>query len=435
VIPLSLSRIGELGLGALEARPGAREVRGVQIDSRRVADGDLFVAVGRGAEYLEDARSRGAAATLVPDEPFAALAALARLVRELSTARVVAVTGSVGKTTTKDILGALAGAHAPTIVAEGSHNNEIGLPLTLCRIESDTEVVVVEMGMRGLGQIAELAAVARPSVGVVTSVGPVHLELLGTVERVAQAKAEVIGALPPGGTAVVPAGEPLLEPYRRQDVETIRFGPGGDVRLLALRPHASGSVLEVDAGGEQTELDLPLRGRHNASNALAALAAYVGLGLPVADAGRGAAEVRLSRWRGEEAPLPGDGLLINDAYNANPVAMVSALEHLAERAEGRRKVAVLGDMAELGPDGPGYHREVGAAAAGAGVEALVAVGPLARHYIEGARGVPVTRWAPDAAAALSELRSVLEAGDCVLVKGSRSMGLEALAEALTAVPA
>ncbi|HEX2505224.1 MAG TPA: Mur ligase family protein, partial [Gaiellaceae bacterium] len=227
MIPLSLSRIGELGLGALEARPGAREVRGVQIDSRRVADGDLFVAVGRGAEYLEDARSRGAAATLVPDEPFAALAALARLVRELSTARVVAVTGSVGKTTTKDILGALAGAHAPTIVAEGSHNNEIGLPLTLCRIESDTEVVVVEMGMRGLGQIAELAAVARPSVGVVTSVGPVHLELLGTVERVAQAKAEVIGALPPGGTAVVPAGEPLLEPYRRQDVETIRFGPGG----------------------------------------------------------------------------------------------------------------------------------------------------------------------------------------------------------------
>jgi UDP-N-acetylmuramoyl-tripeptide--D-alanyl-D-alanine ligase len=435
LIPLSLSQIGELGLGALEARPGAREVSGVQIDSRRVAERDLFVAVGRGAEYLEDARSRGAAATLVPDEPFAALAALARLVRDLSTARVVAVTGSVGKTTTKDILGALAGAHAPTVVAEGSQNNEIGLPLTLCRIESHTEVVVVEMGMRGLGQIAELAAVARPSLGVVTSVGPVHLELLGTVERVAQAKAEVIGALPPGGTAVVPAGEPLLEPYRRQDVETIRFGPGGDVRLLALRRHAGGSVLEVDAGGERTEVDLPLRGRHNASNALAALAAYLGLGLPVADAGRGAAGVRLSRWRGEEAPLPGDGLLINDAYNANPVAMAFALEHLAERAEGRRKVAVLGDMAELGPGGPRYHREVGAAAAGAGVEALVAVGPLARHYIEGARGVPVTRWAPSAEAALSELRSVLEAGDCVLVKGSRSMGLEALADALTAVPA
>ena len=169
-------------------------------------------------------------------------------------------------------------------------------------------------------------------------------------------------------------------------------------------------------------------------NALAALGAYRALGLPLAEAGRGAADVKLSRWRGEEVPLPGGGLLINDAYNANPLSMVAALEHLAERAGERRRVAVLGDMAELGPGAPGYHREVGEAAAGAGVEALVAVGPLARGYLEG--GVPVTRWAETVRGGPgSALREILEPGDCVLLKGSRSVGLEAIADALAVVPA
>jgi UDP-N-acetylmuramoyl-tripeptide--D-alanyl-D-alanine ligase len=434
LIPLGLARIAELRLGDLEARPEAHEVTGVRIDSRRVEDGDLFVAVGRGVEYVEEARSRGAAATLVPGDAFRALDALAREVRDLSRARVVAVTGSVGKTTTKDILGALAAPHASTVVAEGSQNNEIGLPLTLCSIEPETEVVVVEMGMRGLGQIAELGAVARPEIGVVTSVAPVHLELLGTVERVAQAKAEVIGALPPGGTAVVPVGEPLLEPFLRSDVDTVRFGDGGDVGLVSMRRLSGGSLLEIEVHGERIELELPFLARHNALNTLAALAAFRALGLPLAEVARGAQNARLSRWRGEEAPLPGDGLLINDAYNANPVAMVSALEHLADRAEGRRRVAVLGDMAELGPSGPAYHREVGLAAEREGVEALVAVGELARGYVEGGRGIPITRWAPHAEAGLAALREILEPGDCVLVKGSRSVGLEAVAEAVLAVP-
>ena len=207
---------------------------GIQIDSRRVAAGDLFVAVGSGVDYVPEALERGAAAALVPEDAFAALAALGGAVRERSSARVVAVTGSVGKTTTKDILGALCGPHASTVVAEGSQNNEIGLPLTLCRIEADTQVVVLEMGMRGLGQIAELCAVARPDVGVVTSIGPVHLELLGTIENVARAKAELIDALPPGGAAVVPSDEPLLEPFvgtRRSSSASVRSGrrraPGG----------------------------------------------------------------------------------------------------------------------------------------------------------------------------------------------------------------
>ena len=202
-----------------------------------------------------------------------------------------------------------------------------------------------------------------------------------------------------------------------------------------MRGRAGGSLLEVEVHGERVELELPFRARHHAVNTLAAVAAFRALGLPLAEVARGAPDTRLSRWRGEEAPLPGDGLLINDAYNANPVAMVSALEYLADRAEGRRRVAVLGEMAELGPGAPGYHLEVGRAASRAGVEALVAVGDLARGYVEGARGVRITRWAPDAEAGLAALREILEPGDCVLVKGSRSVGLEAVAEALVAVPA
>ncbi|HYY75276.1 MAG TPA: UDP-N-acetylmuramoyl-tripeptide--D-alanyl-D-alanine ligase, partial [Gaiellaceae bacterium] len=346
------------------------------------------------------------------------------------------VTGSTAKTSTKDILGALCAPHAPTVVAEGSQNNEIGLPLTLCRLEPDTEIAIVEMGMRGLGQIAELCEVARPDVGVITSVGPVHLELLGTVERVAQAKAEIVESLPPCGTAVVPAGERSLDSYlTREDIRVFRFGEDGDVRLSYFSARDGRSRLKVEAFGRPLTLEFSFGERHNATNALAALAAYHALGLPLGKAQRGARQVKLSRWRGEEVPLPGDGILINDSYNANPLSMAAALEHLRERAGPRRKVAVLGDMAELGPGAASYHREVGAAAARAGVEVLVAVGPLARGYIEGARGVPLTRWAPTVETGLAALRRVLRQGDCVLVKGSRAMGLEAIADAVAVVPA
>ena len=373
--------------------------------------------------------------TRVPDDAFAAFEALGRAVRDRSSARVVAITGSVGKTTTKDILGALCAAHVPTVVAEGSRNNEIGLPLTLCRIEPETEIVVVEMGMRGIGQIAELCAIARPQIGVVTRIGPVHLELLGTVERVAQTKAEVVTTLPPGGTAVVPADEPLLEPYVRNDVRTIRFGPGGDLRLAAFEPTADGARLSVDVVEERVELELPFGARYAAANALAALGAYWALGLPLDRANLGARAARLSPWRGEGAPIPGEGLLINDAYNANPISMAAALEHLVDRAGPRRRVAVLGDMAELGPDAAAYHRDVGRAAERAGVSVLVAVGELSRGYLAAASGIAETCWAPDAESGLAALRDLLEPGDCVLVKGSRSVGLEAVAEALAVVPA
>ena len=416
-LPLELVR----GLGRLEIAPGATALTGVQVDSRMIEGGDLFVAVGRGAQFAPEALAHGAAATLLPDDAFAALAAIAGAVRDRTDARVVGITGSTGKTSTKDILAALCRPHAPVVAAEEGFNNEIGLPLTLARIEPDTEIAVCEMGMRGLGQIRELCEVARPHVGVITSVGPVHLELLGTLENVARAKAEVVGALPPGGTAVVPADAPALAPFvGREDIETLRFGEGGDVVLRAFAPPR----LVADVAGEVVSLAVPFTSRHQAENTLAALAAYRALGLPLDRAADGAATIAFSRWREEECDLPGGGLLVNDAYNANPTSVRAALSHLVERAAGRRTVAVLGEMAELGPESPRYHREAGGHARSLGIDVLVSVGgPLAREYAADEHAETVE-------AATGLVRGLLEPGDVVLVKASRAAGLERLADAL-----
>jgi UDP-N-acetylmuramoyl-tripeptide--D-alanyl-D-alanine ligase len=413
VIPLRLDEVATLAEGRLDVAPGAEEITGVQVDSRRVAPGDLFVAVGRGAEFLNDALARGAAATLVPDEPFAAFAALGSAVRDRSSARIVGITGSTGKTSTKDVLAALCAPAARTVAAEASFNNEIGVPLTLCRLEPDTEVCILELAMRGFGQIADLCAVARPDVGVVTNVGPVHLELVGSLEGVLRAKSELIASLPPAGTAIVPAEFPV----EREDVEVVRLGEP-DARVADGRTLVGGVSFNFTA-------------RHHAANAATALAALDALGLPRPER----VDVEFSRWRGEELPLAGGGLLINDAYNANPVSMRAALEYLAATAGDRRRVAVLGDMAELGSGAPAFHEEIGAEAERQGVAALVAVGELARGYLDGASGVPVTRWAPDAASAVAAVEEVVQPGDCVLVKASRAVGLERVAEALATVNA
>ncbi len=413
MIPLTLDEVRALVSGKLIVAPRAEEVTGVRVDSRKVEQGDLFVAVGRGAEFQEDALSRGAAATLVPDEPFAAFAGLGRAVRDRSGARVVGITGSTGKTSTKDILAALCAPAARTVAAEASFNNEIGVPLTLCRLEPDTEVCILELAMRGFGQIADLCEIARPEVGVITNVGPAHLELVGSLEGVLRAKGELVAALPPGGTAIVPGDFPV----ERDDVTVVRL----------TEPEVAFEDDRAIVGG----ISFNVSTRHQAANAATALAALDALGLP-----RPArVDVELSRWRGEEVPLPGGGLLINDAYNANPVSMRAALVQLAERAGARRRVAILGDMAELGPDAEAFHREIGELAASQGVETLVAVGDLARGYVEGASGVPVTRWIPEAATAAAEAHELVEPGDCVLVKASRAVGLEAVAEALAAVRA
>ncbi|HEX6491660.1 MAG TPA: UDP-N-acetylmuramoyl-tripeptide--D-alanyl-D-alanine ligase, partial [Gaiellaceae bacterium] len=325
--------------------------------------------------------------------------------------RVVGITGSMGKTSTKDLLAALAAPSARVLAAEASYNNELGAPLTLCRLEPDTEVCVLELAMRGFGQIAELAEIARPEIGVITNIGPVHLELVESLAGVIRAKAELVAALPRGGTAIVPEDFPV----ERGDLRVVRLGePEWET--------AGGRTL---VGG----VSFNFTAAHQAANAAAALAALDALGLPRP----GSVEVEFGRWRGEERELPGGGLLINDAYNANPVSMRAALGYLAERAGRRRRVAVLGDMAELGRTGPGYHLEVGEAVAENGVEELLAVGTLARGYVEGAAGVSA-RWAPNVHEALRELEELVRPGDAVLVKGSRAVGLEAVAEALAQAP-
>jgi UDP-N-acetylmuramoyl-tripeptide--D-alanyl-D-alanine ligase len=411
VIPLAWEEVEALGLGRLESDAAGRDIARIVADSRDASEGDLFVALNTGTEHVDDARNRGAA-TLVPDDQDAALAALASLVRSKSQARVVAVVGSAGKTTTKDILAALCAPHARTISAERSLNNEIGLPLTVCRLEPDTEILVTEMGMRGLGQIAALCAIARPDVVVVSHIGPEHLELLGSVENVAAANAEAITALPYGGTAVVPAHAPALEPHLdRDDIELRRFDPSD----ADLDDHTG--RFRVD--GRQIELELPFTQRHHALNALAALNAYAALGLPLDRAAEGAAAIRLSPWRGEEADLPGGGLVINDAYNANPDSMRAALEHLAERADGRRRVAILGEMAELGATSEGYHREIGDVAVALDVH-VIGVGEPARAYRPEV-------WAPAAEGAVEAARGFVRPGDAVLVKASRAVGLEGIA--------
>ncbi len=417
MIPVAWEEIEALALGRLAGAPASGEITAIEADSREVGPGHLFVALNTGVEHVGDAEARGAA-TLVPDDQDAALARLASLVRSKSCARVVAVVGSAGKTSTKDILGALCSPHARTIWAERSLNNEIGVPLTVCRLEADTEILVTEMGMRGLGQITALCEVARPEIAVVSHIGPEHLELLGSVERVAEANAEAIDSLPGGGTAVVPALARELDRHlHRSDIEVRRVDPAHVTHV-----DASGRF-RFRLDGEELELALPFTQHHQAVNTLAALHAYTALGLPLDRVSEGVPSIRLSPWRGEEYVLPGGGFVVNDAYNANPDSMRAALVHLAERAPERRRVAILGEMAELGETSAEYHRVLGALAAELGVD-VIGVG-------EAAWGYEPAVWTPGPVEAVEAARSYLRPGDAVLVKASRAVGLEGIADEIT----
>ena len=405
MIPLQLDELR--GLGELD---GDGEATGLTIDSRSAGPGDLFVAVRGGHAFVDAARAQGAA-TLVPGDEHDALGAIGRALRARSRARVVGITGSTGKTSTKDILAALCAPVARTVATRASENAELGVPLTLGRLEPDTELCLVELGMRGAGQIAELCEIARPGLGVITAIGPVHLELVGSVDGVARSKAELVTALPPGGVAVVPRS-PELEPYlERDDIDVRRVGTV-DVEL-----REDGAHVAFEGG----RIRFPLRSRHQAQNALTALTAYHALGLPLDRLQEAADTVELSRWRGEELELPGGGVAINDAYNANPTSMRAALEQLAG-FPAERKLAVLGGMAELGEHAERYHREIGVLARELGIE-VVAVGELARGY-------GADTWLPDATAAVAATRELLRPGDAVLVKASRALALEGVAPAL-----
>jgi len=419
---------------------------GVSIDSRAIAPGELFVGLRGertdGGEHAAQALAGGAWAVLVtperaralaesaPDgavlahsDPLAGLQALARAWRRELRARgamVVAITGSTGKTSTKDILAALLGARLRVAASPANLNTEVGLPLAVLAAPADTELLVLELAMRGPGQIAEPPAIAEPDVGVIVNVGEAHLELLGSLEAIAAAKAELIAGLASGASVVLPAAEPLLVPHLRAEVRVIDFGEDGDVSLAERR--ADGSVLIVHDDA-QIELWPSFAQAHNLRNLLAAVAAARALGYTP----RGRVDVAFSAMRGQREQLGGGVVLIADCYNANPMSMRAAIDDLAETAPARR-VAVLGDMLELGPQAPRLHREIGEYARAHGVGLLVTVGPLAAEMRTAFAGESYA--VPDAQAAGELVGKLLRDGDTVLVKGSRGVGLERVLDSL-----
>jgi UDP-N-acetylmuramoyl-tripeptide--D-alanyl-D-alanine ligase len=454
---------------ALGGSPLETGVRGVSHDTRSLQPGELFVAVRGetfdGHDFVAEALRRGATAAVVRRESsypselsgrlirvadtVAALGALARAVRRKSQARVIAVTGSVGKTSTKDLLATMTGAVGPVVATRANQNNEIGVPLTLLRLDEGTRVAIVEMGMRGLGQIALLSALAEPDVALVTMIAPVHLELLGSLEEVARAKAEILSGLSPGGAGVVPLGEPALEAEaERRGVRLVRFGFGPEAREAEVWgevdwgcPGARRLHLRWPEG--RREVVLPWSSRHRYENSVAATAACWAAGLDVDACLEALPDTVFTPLRGDELNL-GAILLLDDSYNANPPAMRTAVDTLVDKAaqRGGRAVAVLGDMRELGTEAERFHRQVGLYAAEAGVNLLWGIGPLSKALVESFEaeakpeaqayylnslgnedGVPTE--------VVEKLILSLRDGDVVLVKASRAMRLERLVNALS----
>jgi UDP-N-acetylmuramoyl-tripeptide--D-alanyl-D-alanine ligase len=427
-------------------RPGDGE-RGperVTIDSRDAGPGVLFVGLpGQrldGGEFARQALAAGAwgvlatpqraseasaepeGALLACSDPLAGLQHLATAWRRELGCPVIGVTGSTGKTSTKDLLLSLLADRRRTIGSRANLNTEIGMPVEILRAPLGTEVLVLEMAMRAAGQIAELARIAEPDVGVIVSIGPAHLEQLGSLEGVAAAKAELIEALAPGATAIIPAGEPLLAPHLRSDLHSVTFGEGGDVRLVA----EGLDHVEIDLRGRLITLEVEFQQAHMRRNLLAAVAAAEAVG--VMPSGR--VSLPEGRGRGRRVELPGGVMLIDDCYNANPMSMRAALDDLAAttRPPGSRRVAVLGDMLELGSSGHRLHAELGPYAAAAGVGLLVTVGAQAAAI--GERFTGEQHRATDAAEAARLVPPLLEPGDVVLVKGSRGVRLEQVCEVL-----
>jgi UDP-N-acetylmuramoyl-tripeptide--D-alanyl-D-alanine ligase len=440
---------------------------GVFTDSRRPLPAGLFLAlIGErfdGHDYIEAAGRAGALGAIVDrrrqqkaiqqavnlaehhsqplflmavSDTLEALHKLANAHRRKFTGPVIAITGSNGKTSTKEMTAHCLRTQYKVLATERNYNNEVGLPLTLLGLTPEHNICVVEMGMRGLGQIARLAAVAEPNIGVITNIGPVHLELLGDIDNVAAAKSELIQALSPSGVAVLNGDDDKAAAMAKQAKGTvITYGISHNCRLQArnIELHPSESTFQVWFDGEKvTDVLLSLPGEHNVYNALAALAAVLSIGgdLPVAAATL--ATMAPLPMRLERTALPSGTVLINDAYNASPTSMQVALDVLS-RSEGRR-VAVLGDMLELGVDSQAQHHEVGRLAVTAGVQKLVVVGKGGKAIAQGALSAGLSPKAiqhyPTAAAASAAIDNWLHSGDCVLVKASRGVRLEQVAEAV-----
>jgi UDP-N-acetylmuramoyl-tripeptide--D-alanyl-D-alanine ligase len=462
MIPLDLADLADVVGGELaDAGDAARVITHVTIDSREAVDGSLFVPlVGErtdGHEHIGDAVGRGAAGHLraadrapdgqpgavVVDDPADALMGLGAWVRDTVDPTVVGVTGSQGKTTTKDLIAAAVGAEGSgrsVVAAPGSFNNDLGVPLTLCLLQADSEVLVTEVGTRGIGHIARLMPIVRPDIAVVTAVGASHLELLGSVDQVAVAKVELVEGLQPGGLAVLNADDPRVAAMAdRAPGRVVTYGVDADAdwraRDVRFDDLARPMFTAEGPEGRRAEVRLAVLGAHNVSNAMAALAVADAVGVDLDDAAAALGRARVSRWRMELTPTADGLVVLNDAYNANPASMEAALRSFARMAVPGRRWAVLGQMGELGDSGAAAHLEVGRLVAALGLDGLVVVGEDAAGIHEGAgeQGgwtAGALHLVEDRAAALDVLRDLLDDTDAVLVKASRAIGLELLAEAL-----
>ena len=433
------------GAAVLQAGRRDRPV-GASVDSRQVAPGDLFFglrgervdggAFARSAlerhawgVVVEPGRAREVADAgaegwiLAARDPLGALARLATEWRRELDCPTVGITGSTGKTSVKDICRAIfpLRIHA----SPENFNTEVGLPLAILAAPPETEVLVLEMAMRGKGQIAELCGIAEPGIGAITNIGPVHLELLGTIEAIAEAKAEILTGIGPRGVAVVPADAEALAPHLDDALRTITFGPGGDVFVRRRAGDGQRTRAEVVTPAGDAELELPFGELHNLTNALCAVAIGLALDTPLPAMAARAPRITFSRLRGETIDLAGGITLVNDCYNANPVSMRAALDHLATLRGHDRRIAVLGEMLELGSGAATFHREVGAHARGLAIAPIIGVGELARDYAPDV-------WVADAATAADALDRRLRSGDAVLVKGSNAVGLDLVADELLA---
>lgn len=449
------STLGEVALvmrGELVGADSSVITSGAATDSRRVVGSELFFALPGelfdGHDFVSDALSRHASAcvvqrpidgpSIVVEDPAAALTRLAGHVRDVVDPIVVGITGSTGKTSTKDLAYAVVSSRFPVVASERSFNNEVGVPLTLLSAKNETEVVICEMGSRGKGQIASLCEIARPQVGIVTNVGVTHYEQFGSKQAVAEAKGELIASLPEGGTAICNFDDPAVMGMRSlTEASCLTFGnDGADVSTSRLRLDARGRpTFRLSAFGQSAVVSLEMSGRHQAANAAAAAALGISLGLTVEECASALSSAKGSAWRMEvsqEEDRSG-ALIVNDAYNANPASVRAALQTCAEiLPKNGRLIVVLGYMAELGEISDHEHRQVGAAAAGVCTR-LIVVGRRASAIAAGAREagledvVQVER-PEDVADSVGLLRQE----DILLVKGSRVAGLEKVPEMIKA---
>jgi UDP-N-acetylmuramoyl-tripeptide--D-alanyl-D-alanine ligase len=460
MIEMTLGEVAEIVGGHLhDADPATRVTGSVEFDSRAVTAGGLFLAIPGehvdGHDFAGAAIANGAVASIVTrdvdgpsivvEDGFAALAALAAaVVGRLPDVTVIGVTGSSGKTSTKDLLAQVLTQLGPTVAPPGSFNNELGHPYTVLRASPDTRYLVLETSARGIGHIRFLTEIAPPQIGVVLNVGSAHLGEFGSRDAIAQAKGELVEALAADGVAILNVDDPLVaEMDTRTAARIVRVGEaaGADVRAedVTLDELGRASFTLVTRDG-RTGLSLRLVGRHHVGNALAAAAVALECGMPLQGIATAlSAATAASRWRMEVTERPDGVLVINDAYNANPESMRAALEALASIAHARGAIggtsfAVLGEMVELGPDAPAEHDALGRLAVRLGISRVVAVGDRAQPIQHGAAlegsGRGGSSWVADADAAIALLRSELRPHDVVLVKASRAASLERVALAI-----